>query len=402
MTIHGAAGPTTAIVFIIVMATMFGTLTSATSSASPQTCLNNSYGFPFPREFKVAVVKPIFTSTPYSEYSYGSFYAFYRLHPKVSGMITGDLGFLKTNVSNGLGYHDGWGLSLPLYSFLSSQGVQQCGLVFGRNMFVLSDLNVSRGDLSYANGSVRYNVVITGFTEYVTQKEYSQYREYVSNGGRLLMTGGDNFQAKVNYSSSSGLETFVEGHGYSFNGTYVKQGPKIEWQADEANWVASTNCCFYKFNYSGAVVNEGNPIGAGLAKAFGNTVFDSYHAHEEAAIRNFSHTSVIATFGNWSGTYVGAYTHQYKHGTVVCLCISSDDVILTDMSLQYSVVLSVAYPLTESPTTPAAPKQTIPLDLMALAIAGAAAALGGVYLHGRVRTRHKRARKRLSRALLQP
>lgn len=42
-------------------------------------CLDGGkLGFSVPRNLTVAVVKPIFTPTPYSQYPYGSFYAFFK------------------------------------------------------------------------------------------------------------------------------------------------------------------------------------------------------------------------------------------------------------------------------------------------------------------------------------
>ena len=290
---------------------------------------------------RIALINPIFTSTPYSQYPDGSFYAFYHkyAHSSVTN-ITTDLSWLSTSVSSGLNYGGGWGLSYGLFVFMNSQEARSCGLVIGKNVEILSDIDVNNGLLFNANGTSRFSVVIAGFSEYVTLNEYNSYRNFVATGGRLILVGSDNFQVQVKYDPSSNTETFVAGHGFAFDGKSAWHGVPNRWPADDINWVGSTLCCFHRFKYEGALVNRNNWIGASLGKIFGDRVFFSYTTHEENAIRNLTGTSIIATFANESGTLVASYVHRYQNGTVVCFCAFGDDIISSDPSVQGFLLLA--------------------------------------------------------------
>ena len=86
----------------------------AVSGGSSQACFGNngvddSYIPEAVRSLRVAVVQPVFTSTPYSQYASGSFYAFYAKNQGVSTNVTTNLDLLSTGVSTGLGFREGWG-----------------------------------------------------------------------------------------------------------------------------------------------------------------------------------------------------------------------------------------------------------------------------------------------------
>ncbi len=313
------------------------------TSTNSTSCLGGGDSPPFvPSNFSVAVVKPIFTATPYSQYAYGSFYAFYKKYAGATGNITTDLGWLNTSVKSGTGYNSGWGHSLPIYDFLTSAAARSCGLVLGRNLHVVSDINVTDGALFSASGSRRFDAAVIGHQEYVTQAEYDQLRLFVASGGRLIAMSSDEFYAKVKFNATTLAETFVIGHGgYVFDGRtawYEKPFP-IPWNT--SGWFGSTYCCFKRFNYSGAVVNATNPVGRELEQYFGGTVFVGYQSHEENAVSNLTDTSVVATFLRQSGVEVASYVHRYGRGAVFCLCVFGEDLIGLDRPTQLFLIASV-------------------------------------------------------------
>src|SRR5438445_5836874 len=119
----------------------------AVSSSTSQTCfgnngVNDSFIPDALKSLRVAVVEPLFTSTPYSQYASGSFYAFYAKNQGVSTNVTTNLDLLSTDVSSGFGFREGWGLSYGFYKFLTSPAAINCGLVMGKNLQVLTDINV--------------------------------------------------------------------------------------------------------------------------------------------------------------------------------------------------------------------------------------------------------------------
>ena len=129
----------------------------------PRSCLDGgTSGVSVPANLSVAVVKPIFTSTPYSQYPYGSFYAFFKKYDGAVGNITSNLDWLNTSVTSGMKYNSGWGHTLPLYLFLTSAAARNCGLVLGKNLHVITDIDVANGALFRPDGSRRFNAIIVG------------------------------------------------------------------------------------------------------------------------------------------------------------------------------------------------------------------------------------------------
>lgn len=301
--------------------------------------VNDSFIPGLVEKLRIAVVQPLFTSTPYSQYRFGSFYAFYTKYHSVGGNITTDLGWLSTDLSSGYNFYHGWGLSYGLYQYLTSQSAKDCGLVIGKNVQILSDVNASQGALFYheINGSsiARFDVVVVPFSEYVTLEEYQAYMNFVAGGGTLELIGSDNFQVQVSYNSTTNKETLVKGHGWAFDGVSAWHSVFNSWEKNDTNWVGSTLCCFHRFHYNGSKLDLGGVIGRALAREFGNTVFKSYFSHEENSITNMTGTSIISIFANQSGTLVAAYTHEFRKGVVVALGVFGDDIVSSDASVQY-------------------------------------------------------------------
>ncbi|HUH99996.1 MAG TPA: hypothetical protein VLX56_00020 [Nitrososphaerales archaeon] len=292
---------------------------------------------------QTAVVKPVFTTTPYSMGGNNSFYDFYRLDGNVTGNTTANIGMLSSNISRAQSYNDGWGLSYWLYLFLTSQVARNCGLVMGENLHVLDDPEVSSGGLFYpSNGSARFDVVIMPFSEYVTVDEYTSYQRFVAEGGTLIMTGGGSLLVRISYNATTGMETLVKGHGWDFDGVSARPDVFAAWEENNTNWVGSSHAhCCYGRTYSGASPSTTNAMGRALYAEFGDKVFKQYFSGEEDELTNTSKTSVVATFTNASGVVVASYVHQYKKGVVVCMCIQADVYMTTSKSLEYFLLLGI-------------------------------------------------------------
>jgi hypothetical protein len=376
-----------------VIVTPVHTNVSTNSASTASTCLDGSGQPVVPSTTRIAVIQPIFTATPYSQYIYGSFYAFYSKHASANlgANITTDLKLLNTSIASGIGFNFGWGHSYPLYSFLKSKQAQNCGVMMGKNAAVVSDINVTDGELFNANGSAKYDVAVVGFAEYVSLQEYNQLKQFVASGGRLLIMGGDGLQVQVKYNPTTGFETYVIGHGFAYNG-------KTAWRTDPATyrkgafdntlWIGAYDCCFRNGSYSGALVNRSNVIGAPLAAAFGDTVFKQYVSHEDNAITNISHTSVVAMFRKTPSFGVAAFVHQYRKGAVICLCVFGDDIISTDQSLQYFAILAIGTPLSALSSVPPVSQASTSILIRVLVVVAAMAAVAVVlFLVGRRRGR---------------
>ena len=330
---------------------------AASTSTSQGSCfgydgVNDSF---IPRtvsSLRIALVQPILTSTPYSQYGTGSFYAFYAKEQGVRDNVTTDLNLLSTSVSSGSGFNQGWGLSYGMYRFFTSQTAENCGLLVGKNVQILTDIDVSQGALFYAqNQTAKFDAVVLPFSEYVMAQEYLAYEDFVAGGGTLVMMA-HSLEYPVTYNATTNFETLVYSHGWAFNGryaypiacssnTYVSTCP---WAKNNTDWTGSNPCmasCFHTYKFNGSVVNTGSVIGRALSDEFGSTVFKSYASHEENSVMNMTGTSIASVFVKDSTNLIAAYTHQFRKGSVVCMGVFGDDIIATDQSAQYFLLLGI-------------------------------------------------------------
>jgi len=332
-------------------------LAASSTSSSVGACFgyNNVNGSAIPKivsSLRIALVQPILTSTPYSQYESGSFYAFYAKESGVITNVTTNLDLLSTDISSGYGYNHGWGLSYGMYQFLTSQAAVNCGLRVGENVQVLNDLNVSQGALFYPqNQSAKFDVVVLPFSEYVTAQEYLAYQEFVSDGGTLEMMA-HSLEYPVTYNATTNVETLVYGHGWAFNGRYAYPVAcssntfiaSCPWAKNNTDWTGSNTCeasCFHTYKYNGSVVNDASVIGKAISNEFGGTVFKSYSSHEENTVTNMTGTSIVSVFVNDSTNLIASYTHQFRKGAVVCFGFFGDDIIATDQAAQYFLLLGM-------------------------------------------------------------
>lgn len=239
-----------------------------------------------PQQVRVAVVKPVFTTS-----AYNSFYTFYMKYAGVppNQSVTSDLYLLNTSVV------DGWGYSLPLYQFVVSKAARDVGLALGNNTFVLTDVDLDQGRL-FEEGAAQYSVVIVGFEEYVSEKEYAALREFVAGGGTLIVLCGGSFLAEVRYSPTTNTIALVKGHGWSFDGKVAVKSVYNRWYAENNEWVGS-NYAYYagsqQYSLEGAVANTSNPYSVLLRTVFGQNLFDGEGGREVNVMTNSS-DSVIA------------------------------------------------------------------------------------------------------------
>jgi len=292
---------------------------------------------------RVAIVKPVFTATAYAGFFDGSpsFYEFYGKHGKDprTEIITTDLNLLNVSVV------DGWGWSKGLERYVTSVlGDYSLGLIAARSFTIISDINVTEGGLFNADASSKFDVVILGFTEYVTLQEYNDFQRFVGSGGRLVMMDASSFVAEVRYYPHTNHLALVRGHGWGFDGTKAWSDIFYRWQDENANGVGSNQCCSGQNKYAGASVTGDYPISIALRERFGPVVFGSYTGHEENGITNNTDTTILAT---WFGpglspqNAVAAYLHRYVNGTVVDIGVVSSDVVDRDVSVQFFLLSSI-------------------------------------------------------------
>jgi len=107
---------------------------------------------------------------------------------------------------------------------------------------VLTDIDVDRG-LIFHNTSNIYDVLILFHHEYVTQEEHNNFKQFVKNGGTLILVDSNVFFAEVGYDSLTKVVTLVNGHGWQYNSKTAWKGVYDRWKEDTSNWTGSNYIC---------------------------------------------------------------------------------------------------------------------------------------------------------------
>jgi hypothetical protein len=287
---------------------------------------------------RLALVKPVFTAAAYK--SFYTFYAFYT-HVRENESVTRNLDLLQSRVDpNDLGKSKDL---LLFFNFLPADRI-----TIRNYTMILSDIDINNGGLFAPDGSRRFDTVILGFTEYVTQKEYDDYKHFVETGGKMLALDANNFLAEVRYDPVRDEITLVKGHGWEFNGTAARRGIWGRWAAENTNWLGS-NLGLHdgrKYRVNGAIANTTHPLSILMRENFGKRIFEFYKGHEENVITNSS-DNVIAYWDITGlkvnvGT-VAVYEHDYRKGMVIHTGIFGSD-IMADPEMQFFLQAAIGVP----------------------------------------------------------
>jgi hypothetical protein len=284
---------------------------------------NNSHTGEFRKGVKIAVVMPTFTAAAYSN----AFYTFYKkyIHAPRGLNITTDLNLLSSKVTNEPS-SSASGFAM-LYLLGNLKWIRP-----DSNIAFFTDQDVDAGSVFQGNGSNAYDVVILGHQEYVTQREYDNFKQFVGDGGTMIILDGNVFYAEVKYDNNTGNITLVKGHGWAFNGVSAWKSVNERWTNETAQWVGS--------NYISNIAKfANNPFG--------------YLPHEEQFITNpkdvilldYNATVPAVNSNKSGGVVIATYELNYLRGKVIALGLYSDDIITNgsfdryfdNLVLQYAV-----------------------------------------------------------------
>ena len=286
---------------------------------------NNSHTGDFGKGVNIAVVMPTFTAAAYTN----AFYVFYNKYINVTrGVnITTDLNLLSSKVTNEPS-SSASGLAM-LYLLGNLKWITP-----DSNVDFHTDQDVDAGSIFQANGSNAYDVIILGHQEYVTQKEYDNFKQFVGNGGTMIILDGNVFYAEVKHDNNTDTVTLVKGHSWAYNGKSAWRSVDERWKNETAQWVGS--------NYI-----------SGISK-FANNPFD-YLPHEEeyttnpkdVILLNYNATipsNISRDISNKTGSIVVAtYELNYLKGKVIALGFYSDDIITNGSFDRYFDSLLLQY-----------------------------------------------------------
>jgi hypothetical protein len=295
---------------------------SRSEVSSPE---NNSHTNEFGEGTRIALVNPAFTSSAYNN----SFYVFYEKHSDTPyGVnVTSDLNLLSNGVINNkkelsssvssmiyLLKNIKWITSQPNITLLTDVDVDN-GTIFEYNNGD-NGKSVSRDNNSTANNkrTNAFDVIILGHQEYVTQQEYDNLRQFVRNGGTMIILDGNVFYAEVRYDKNIQTVTLVKGHSWAFNGKSAWRSISERWAKETSEWVGSNYLC-YSCNIR-----------------FTNDPFE-YRHHEEQYITNpndiilMNYNASLSDYPIQTRPVIATYELNYQKGKVIALGLYSDDIL---------------------------------------------------------------------------
>ncbi len=268
----------------------------------------------------IALIKPTFTAAAYDN----AFYKFFLLfaHTLPGTNVTTHLDLLSNKIPKQL---------TPSASSLSMSFLPHYlkKLLPQSNINVLTDADVDNGSPIFMKNGITnninniYDILIIGHQEYVTQREYDNLKQFVANGGILIVLDGNVFYAQVKYDRNTDLVTLVKGHGWAFNGKSAWKSVSERWKQETSQWIGSNYLC-----YSCKIIFLNNPFG--------------YKHHEEQYITNTKakilmnyDAKVIITSNKKTRIsqvpiaqpVIATYQLNYQRGKVIVIGLFSSDII---------------------------------------------------------------------------
>ena len=273
---------------------------------------------------KIALIKPIFTDAAYNN----KFYKFFKKYSYVSPIenITTDLDLLNSKITS----HQS-GTVANVFAMLHLIKVIKW-IDKNTQINVLSDLDVDKGYLFDENDRNLYDIIILGHQEYVTQKEYDNFKQFVSNGGIMILLDGNIFYAEVRYNDNNNTISLVKGHGWAYNGKTAWTSVNERWKDETKNWVGSNYFCYL------------------CVKTFKANPFE-YSPHEEQYVSNpkdiillnYNPLAIQKIFNK--NITIATYELKYGKGIVIAIGIYADDVIQNKKFDRFFDSLIVKYSL---------------------------------------------------------
>jgi plastocyanin len=177
---------------------------------------------------RFAVVDPVFTSGAYND---GGFYQFYPKYANVSDGTTvkTDLDLLTSQIP------DNNIESKKMTQFL----LNHLSALTNMTVYDISDEDVDAGYIFEPDGSNAFDVLFLLHNEYVTDKEYNNFKRFVSNGGTIVFLDGNVLYAEVQYDNDMHTVTLVKGHDWDFDGKAALKSDHEAYFDDKKGWVGS-------------------------------------------------------------------------------------------------------------------------------------------------------------------
>jgi hypothetical protein len=287
--------------------------------------LTNKPKFSVPiKVLNIALIKPTFTAAAYHNSFYKFFFVYSSIPLHARKNITSDLNLLSSPVTNLLSRSSSASSIVYLTSHMRAA-------LPNSDTHVLADEDVHAGSIFLVNGSNKYDILILGHQEYVTQQEYDNLKRFVANGGTMILLDGNVLYAQVKYDRYTHTITLVKGHGWAYNGKSAWKSVRERWANETSEWVGSNFFCF------------------SCNASFPNNPFHYSH-HEEQYLSNPNDLILLNYNASVSkkqrmtlDPVIATYELNYQKGKVIALSIYSDDVVTNTKFIKYFDSLLLHY-----------------------------------------------------------
>jgi hypothetical protein len=299
---------------------IFTIVYSATDNNTHSTyvVLDNSSGNNFSTtnmKLNIGFVKPTFTVAAYNH----AFYDFYLKYGPIihkGENLTTDLNLLTSKIPD---YEHTF--IKGLYSFINSSLVRGSTITLvdhvkqllpRSNISIISDPAIDNGSIFNGDGTNKYDILLFGHEEYVTQQEYDNLKRFVANGGTMILIDGNIFYAQVRYDRNNQTVTLVKGHGWAFNGKSAWISILERYENETRQWVGSN----YYHGAASMFYGDGS-------LRFSNNPFN-YSALEENYISN-PKDKIILDYGSSDPRYkIATYELEFGKGKVIGFGIAGE------------------------------------------------------------------------------
>jgi hypothetical protein len=302
-------------------------VTAATDNAGNQNWAEQTINFPFLNETsRIAFVRPTFTEAAYGENGFYSFYDKYDNSTDVGANVTSDLNMLTTLLPPSVAeiaeedyvahvapdqsqitpIFNHWSNLTALVPSDADQKKYWIPLTDhvkrmapNSTITIMRDEDVHDSHIFWPDGSNAYDVLVLLHNEYATQKEYDNFKHFVSNGGTILFIDANIFYAEVKYDKDKHTATLVKGHDWEFDGKVAKKSVAERWYNETKEWVG------------------GNWLVNSISDkiSFANNPFNYTHFEEQFV--NNPNDSILIDYGiKFPKDYRYSFPDEFKQGNV--------------------------------------------------------------------------------------
>jgi hypothetical protein len=300
---------------------------------------------------KIALIKPTFTAAAYDN----AFYIFYRLNANTTlgDNITKHIELLSNAVLNktisetassvsseaAMHYLEGhlkWLMPESNVTVLADQDVH--------NGYIFKNEDQNRGSSTNDDNNNIYDVIILGHQEYVTQNEYNNLKQFVRNGGTLIILDSNIFYGEVKYDTNAQTITLVKGHEWAFNGKSAWKSIPERWKNETSEWVGSNFLCYlcqvrfdnnpfaYQHSEEQFISNPKDKIlldyNASIIEHQDNSDLNSNNNNNDNNTIIYNNTNFNDTSQNQiTKPKIATYELDFGKGKVISLSIYADDII---------------------------------------------------------------------------